>query len=115
MLSQVITTCFPPADATPPRFRISGIIFLVVALVLGATVFMLFMRLERMQLLVPFLLPSMIVWLVGAHRILWGGAATANRWLSAGRVTVTAVVGYVSLMAISGLLGAVAGLVTRSA
>ncbi len=73
------------------------------------------MGLGQMQLLLPVLLIPTIVWLVGAHRILWGGAITENRWLSAGRVALTAVVGYVSLMAISGLLGAIAGLIKRGA
>ena len=115
MLGQLTKICFPPADALPRQFRISGVIFLFVALVLGTAGFILFMNLEQMQLLMPLLLVPIIVWLVGAHRILWGGTAAANRWLSAGRIVVTAVAGYLSLMAISGLLGAIVGLIKRSA
>ena len=94
---------------------VSGIIFLVVALVLGVAGFILFMNLEQMQLLLPLLLLPIVIWLVGAHRILWGGTAPVNRWLSAGRVVVTTVIGYLSLMIISGLVGAIIALVEKSA
>jgi len=114
-LSQLTKACFPPADASPRHFRISGTIFVIVALVLGAAGFTLFMSLDQMQLLMPLLLLPIIVWLIGAHRILWGGTAPANRWMSMGRVVVSAVVGYLSLMAISGLLGAIIGLLNKSA
>ena len=61
------------------------------------------------------LLLPIVLWFVGIHRILWGGTTAVNQWLSMGRVAVTAVAGYISLVIVSGLTGALAGFVKRMA
>ncbi|MEJ2106747.1 MAG: hypothetical protein P8X48_05380 [Acidiferrobacteraceae bacterium] len=111
MYSKLKAACFPAADAPPKQFRISGAIFLVVALIVGGTTFAAVMQSGYTSLVPVVLLIPIVVWLIGVHRILWGGTAAQNRSLSAGRVVVTVVLGYGSLMVVSGLLGGLVGLI----
>jgi hypothetical protein len=103
-----------PAQGSPAKeFRISGVIFLVVALIVGGSAFAAAMHSGYTRLAPIILLIPLIVWFMGIHRILWGGAAAKNRLWSAGRVVVTIVLGYGSLVIVSGLIGGLAGLIVK--
>jgi hypothetical protein len=115
MYSKLKAACFPAAGATPKQFRISGAIFLVAALVIGSTAFAAVMQSGNTSLGPVVLLIPIIVWLMGVHRILWGGAAAKNSLWSAARVVVTIVLGYGGLIVVSGLLGGLVGLIVKSA
>lgn len=114
MFSQISKQCFPPSEASAREFRISGMIFLLAAVILESGGFLLAIVLHQPQLLPPLFLLPMIIWLVGTHRILWGGRLAESRWLNAGRIALTAVAGYVSLVIFSGLVGTVVALVKKN-
>mgnify|MGYP001572463845 CR=1 FL=1 len=115
MFRRLTKICFPQSDASSKDFRISGAIFMAFALPLAGVIFATLMSLGQMPLISILLLPSIILWLTGMHRVLWGGATAPNQWLSIGRVVITAVIGFVSLGVVSGLTGAVIGLIKRAA
>jgi hypothetical protein len=114
MIGRLKQTCFPADGASPKQFRISGAIFLVAALFVGGIAFAAVMQSGFSQMGPFALLIPIIVWLIGIHRLLWGGTAVQNRILSAGRVGVTAVLGYGSLLVVSGLLGGLVGLIVTN-
>ena len=115
MLRQLTKVCFPQSDASSKDFRISGTIYMAFALPLAGVIFATLMTLGQMHLMSILLWPSVILWLMGTHRVLWGGATASSQWLSIGWVVVTAVVGFISLGVVSGLTGAVIGLIKRAA
>lgn len=114
MYSKLKAAFFPAAGAPPKQFRISGAIFLVASLVVGGCAFAAVMQSGYSSLGPVVLLIPIIVWFIGIHRILWGGAAAKNRLWSAGRVVVTIVLGYGSLIVVSGLLGGLVGLIVTN-
>jgi len=102
MFDYMIKIFFPPSGASSRQFRVSGIVFLIVALTLVVAGYILF---EQIQLLlIPLLLIPMSIWIIGIHRILLGVTVPESRSSRVGLVLVAIVVGYLSFSAIGGLL-----------
>lgn len=106
---------FFPSDASPKDVRVSGAIFLIVAIAIGGVMFAVLMNIGQMNFMPILLWVPFVLWLVGMHRILWGGTTAVNRWLSMGRVAVTAVAGFISLWIVSGLTGVIVAIVKKVA
>jgi len=102
MVDYMIKILFPPSGASSRQFRISGVIYLIIALTLVVAGYLFF---EQIQLLlIPLLLIPMFIWIMGIYRILSGGTVPERRSSRVGLVLVTIVVGYISFSAIGGIL-----------
>jgi len=115
MLRQVSSTYFPPSDATSRAFRISGAVLLISAMVVAGALVAAMVRWNMFSVIPISMLPVFILWFMGMHRLLWGGIAAATRGLGAARAALTGGVGFLGLLACSGLIGFLAALIHKAA
>lgn len=114
MFQQLSSKCFPAKGAAASDLRVSGAVFAVCALVLAAVLFVTLAKLRLFHLMSIAMLPVFVLWFLGMHRILWGGTDPQSRGHGWARAALTAGAGVISLAAVSGLVGFIAGLVHRA-
>lgn len=104
----------PSPGASTRAFRVAGALYLVAAVLLGMVLVGLLAVVQQPALIPVALLPTVILWLIGIHRVLWGGVRGTGTWGNLGRVAGTATLGYMSLAAVSALVGALAAVIRKA-
>lgn len=115
MLRKISDVLYPPAGAPSASFIRAGLINLLMAGVVFS-LFGIYMFVAREHGAVappPYAFIGLILWMVGIHYLLWRGSASEVVLVNVGKVIITAIAGFVSMLVVAGGLGAFAGMIAR--
>jgi hypothetical protein len=107
MIQQIFMRYSPKKGAATRDFRISGLIFMVSAMVLLFALLFTLIKINLITLLPISTLPLFVLWFMGIHRLLWGGTAAQSRGLGMARAALTGAASFLSLMTVSAMVGTV--------
>lgn len=110
MIENISATLFPSEGSTKASYIKAGLINLLVA----ATSFAIIITLGILKVGAfpwPSLgLISMILWCIGCHYLVWRGKKSQVKLTNAFYVVITAIIGFISVMAMSAVVGAMLAL-----
>lgn len=116
MLKKISDTLYPPTGSASKNFIRAGLLNIVLACIVFALfgIYVLAIREQGADLPPPYAFVGLILWMVGVHYLLWRGIKSEVALINVGKVIITAVAGFASMLIVAGGVGAVAGLVVRT-
>lgn len=116
MLKKVSDTLYPPPGAASEKYFRAGLLNLVMACVVFVLfgIYMFAIRNQGADMPPPYGFVGLILWMIGVHYLLWRGVRSDVALINVGKVIVTAIAGFASVMIVGGSVGAIAGMIVRS-